>query len=66
MVGYDDLQFSELMEVPLTTVHQPAYKMGQDALNLIIQAIYSPKKNYSSITFQPELIVRKSTAKPGS
>lgn len=66
VVGYDDLQFSELMEVPLTTVHQPAYKMGQDALNLIIQAIYSPKKNYSSITFQPELIVRKSTAKPGT
>ena len=32
LIGYDDIFFSELLDVPLTTVHQPVYDMGVEAV----------------------------------
>lgn len=61
VVGFDDLQFSQYMQVPLTTLKQPAYRIGESAVQKIIQLIEHPGQAQSNIEFKPELIVRKST-----
>lgn len=64
IVGFDDLQFSELMEVPLTSVSQPAIEMGQSAVKRMIKWIDHPDQQPENITFKSELIIRKSTSMP--
>jgi len=64
IVGFDDLQFSELMEVPLTSVSQPAIEMGQSAVEMMIEWIDHPDQQPENITFKSELVIRKSTAMP--
>jgi len=64
VVGFDDIYFSEILEVPLTTVRQPAYLMGCEAVKRAlfeIQNHNSPKQN---ISFDADLIPRKSTSHP--
>lgn len=63
IVGYDDLAFSEIMEIPLTTVRQPAGEMGACAARKLIERIEG-QSGGGDVTFQPELVVRKSTAPP--
>lgn len=64
VIGYDDNFFSELMEVPLTTIHQPIEKAGSSATKALIEAIESGKAMPSFTTDEPKLIIRKSTAAP--
>lgn len=61
VVGFDDLKFSQLMEVPLTSMKQPAYEMGVSAVKKMIEIIDNPDKPQKDIIFKPELVVRKST-----
>lgn len=61
VVGFDDLEFSQLMEVPLTSMKQPAYEIGECAVQKIIRWIEHPEKMPESMRFQPQLVVREST-----
>ncbi|GAA0177056.1 LacI family DNA-binding transcriptional regulator [Clostridium sediminicola] len=61
LVGYDDIFFSELLDVPLTTVKQPIYKVGTIAADLIINKKKCDENNLKEIMLTPELIVREST-----
>jgi len=64
IVGYDDIEMSDFLQVPLTTIHQPQHKMGEIAASELVRKIekgkFSKGKNFYLI--KPELIVRKSTA----
>lgn len=62
VVGFDDLQFSQFMEVPLTSMKQPACEIGKCAVEKIIERIEHPGEQQESVRFKPELMVRKSTA----
>ncbi|MGX8795112.1 LacI family DNA-binding transcriptional regulator [Fusibacter sp. JL298sf-3] len=64
LVGYDDIFFSDLLDVPLTTVHQPIYEIGVDATKTLIEEIV-PKKNadYFNKKVAPTLVVRQSTSR---
>ena len=60
LAGYDDIDISAYMPVPLTTVKQDFYKMGKLAAELILnenEAILLPQK----ILLEPDLVIRKST-----
>ena len=63
IAGFDDIFFSELLDIPLTTVRQPTYEMGQEAARIIIDEIKNGRKQSHHIVFEPELQIRKS-AKP--
>jgi LacI family transcriptional regulator len=66
IIGYDDIFFSDLLEVPLSSVNQPAFSLGQKAA---LQAFYEmehPGAPKQTIYFEPALKVRKSTAPPVS
>jgi DNA-binding LacI/PurR family transcriptional regulator len=61
LVGYDDIPYAAHLEVPLTTIAQPAYTMGKAACEVLLKRISSggePKTKH--IVFEPKLIVRKS------
>ena len=63
VVGYDDIFFSEILEVPLTSVRQPLEELGSAAASLLMEIANGETEN-KVIQFEPQLIVRKSTAKP--
>jgi DNA-binding LacI/PurR family transcriptional regulator len=63
VIGFDDIIVAEYFNPRLTTVRQPLHKMGTAAAQLLVQRILSPEEPYSQeVQFEPELIVRESTA----
>ncbi len=61
LVGYDDIFFSELLDVPLTTINQPVYEMGAEAARQFIDLKKPEDRASKSIVFEPTLVVREST-----
>ncbi len=61
VVGYDDIYLSEILEVPLTTVHQPIELMGKTATKYLINIIESEEEYCEIPTFSPSLVIRNST-----
>ncbi len=68
VVGYDDLPISSLLRPALTTIHQPAYSMGEAGCELLIKNI-SSKRNAAprerrEVLFATRYMERDSTAPP--
>jgi LacI family transcriptional regulator len=63
IVGYDDIEFAAAAAVPLTSVRQPAYRMGQSAAELLIEETTDRGAGHAHrrVVFQPELVVRGSS-----
>jgi LacI family transcriptional regulator len=62
LIGYDDIGFSASASIPLTSIAQPAYKLGALAAEMIINEVENGKKfKHEQIVFKPELVVRAST-----
>jgi LacI family transcriptional regulator len=60
VVGFDDIQYSSFLEVPLTTVHQPRYKIGEIAAGILIDKIEGKGSGKpQQITMKPELVIRE-------
>lgn len=57
VVGYDDILFAETAGVALTTVAQPARRLGGEAARLLLDEDAQPRNP----VFEPELVVRSST-----
>lgn len=39
VIGFDDIQFANAVDPPLTTVHQPRAEIGQTAMNLLLDVL---------------------------
>jgi LacI family transcriptional regulator len=66
IVGYDDIEFAAAAAVPLTSVRQPAARMGRRAARLLLaEADGAPDHRHEQIVFRPELYVRGSTSAAG-
>lgn len=63
IIGFDDLEFSSLIEPPLTTIRQPMKKMGQIASNIILKMLKNNKFLNEHIILETELIIRETTRK---
>lgn len=61
VLGFDDLEFSQMMEVPLSSIKQPTYQIGACAVQKIIKWIEHPEQKPESVCFKPVLMVREST-----
>ncbi|WP_346178720.1 LacI family DNA-binding transcriptional regulator [Streptomyces cuspidosporus] len=63
LVGYDDIEFASAAAVPLTSVRQPAFRMGRTAAELLIEETGedADAHRHRRIVLQPELVVRDST-----
>ncbi|HEY6301926.1 MAG TPA: LacI family DNA-binding transcriptional regulator [Terriglobales bacterium] len=64
VVGFDDIQIAAYIDPPLTTVRQPLQKMGEIAARTLLDRIEGRVKHVPEITVEPELVVRRSTARP--
>ncbi len=60
IVGYDDLLFHNSHPLELTTVHQPIYEMGQEAMKLLLQRIEGKSFETKNIVLRSKVVVRKS------
>ncbi len=63
VIGVDDLPLASYFDPPLTTIRQDIIKIGSKAAQLLIENIEDPTHHPTqSLTINPELVVRKSTA----
>ncbi|MFD5193153.1 LacI family DNA-binding transcriptional regulator [Streptomyces sp. NPDC058357] len=65
VVGFDDSLFMNCTDPPLSTVRQPIEAMGRAAVDLLCAQIQGGVHNHpGELLFEPELVVRGSTAQP--
>ena len=65
VVGFDDIPLALLVNPSLTTVAQPAYEMGVEAVNLIKKSIEGRDGIESKVILPTKLVLRESTAPLG-
>lgn len=63
VIGFDDIIAAAYHSPRLTTIRQPLHQMGWTSAQVLLSRIASPDSPYPEvITFEPELVVRESTA----
>ncbi|NEC63701.1 LacI family DNA-binding transcriptional regulator [Streptomyces sp. SID9727] len=62
VVGFDDSQLIAFTDPPLTTVRQPVQAMAAAAVGALLEEIGGSPVQRTEYVFQPELVVRGSTA----
>ena len=62
VVGFDDSPLIAFADPPLTTIRQPVESMGAAAVNVLLEEISGNPAQRGEFVFQPELVVRGSTA----
>ena len=62
VVGYDDDHFASESNIPVSTVSQPGHRMGELAVELLLDEIRQPSDHpHRTIMVDPHLIPRRST-----
>lgn len=62
IVGYDDSSLAEATDIKLTSVTHPKMAMGIEAAKWIVSAVEKRGSNAHTTVYEPELVVRNSTA----
>lgn len=60
IVGFDDIPMASLVTPALTTIAQPKYEMGVEAMNLLIRMIEKKGASKSKVVLDTRLVVRES------
>lgn len=60
LVGYDNIDVADLLQVSLTSVDQSPYEMGAEATKLLLKQIREPGPA-RQIVFRPQIVVRASS-----
>jgi LacI family transcriptional regulator len=67
IIGYDDIELAAGGAVALSSIRQPKYELGFAAAQLALaEASEGARHAHQQIVFQPELVVRESTAGRGT
>jgi LacI family transcriptional regulator len=61
LVGYDDIFFSEILETPLTTIHQPIDEIGILSVKILLLLAQGSKLKKNNYLLKPSLTIRKSS-----
>jgi len=64
LVGYDNVDFSSLEHIALSTVDQPRRQIGTLAVQLLLERIGGSRTRSKRVTVEPSLVVRATTAAP--
>jgi len=64
-IGFTNTNLGDLFSTPLTVIRQPAFEIGQNATELLIQIIESkgPVTEFETRVLETELIIRESSLK---
>jgi LacI family transcriptional regulator len=60
VVGFDNIEFSQMVTPPLTTIQQPDYEMGILACNLLLDQLNGKTTESIEIMLKPKIVVRSS------
>jgi LacI family transcriptional regulator len=60
LAGYDDLEQAQMLPIPLTTVHQHKFNLGNTAAKVLMDEINHVNTEKKKIILQPEIVIRKS------
>lgn len=60
IIGYDDIQIAKFMTPPLTTIHQPKYRLGQAAVETLLSKLEDKTRDVQVVQLEPALIERAS------
>jgi DNA-binding LacI/PurR family transcriptional regulator len=60
IIGFDDIQYANLLPVPLTTIHQPCHDMGIAAAAAMLERIATPDIPTREMLLDCRLVVRDS------
>ena len=63
VIGFDDIEFSEIHDPALTTMRQPRREMGRQAMNTIVALLEGTELSNRSIILTHELIERASAGR---
>ncbi|WP_444543111.1 LacI family DNA-binding transcriptional regulator [Microtetraspora niveoalba] len=63
VIGYDDSALMTCVDPPLTTIRQPIEAMGRAVVELLVNQIDGTAVATGELLFEPELVVRSSTAR---
>jgi DNA-binding LacI/PurR family transcriptional regulator len=61
LAGFDDIDLTEHLYPPLTTVHMPARKMGRRAAEFLFERLEDPRRDLMQELMPMHLVVRQST-----
>ncbi len=61
VVGFDDIELSRYCEPPLTTVKQPCFDIGREAVLLLLNELQGKGTRSGSKLLDAELVIRGST-----
>ena len=60
LMGFDNISFSALPEIDLTTINQPTQQMATAAVDMLLDHIRDPEAQRTNLILPPSLIERKS------
>lgn len=60
IVGFDDMDWASILTPTLTAVAQPAYALGTNAAQLLMQRLENPSRPAQEIVLKTRLVVRES------
>jgi LacI family transcriptional regulator len=63
VIGYDDIEFAEVAMTPLSSLRQPRAELGRTAAQLLAAELQDGSTHHHrQVVFEPELVIRESTA----
>jgi len=60
LVGFDNINLSEYVDPPLTTINLPGFNIGKNAASLLINIIEKNEDKYEKIILETHMVIRKS------
>ena len=66
IVGFDDIQFSQYCDPPLTTIAQPRYEIGKQSMLMLLEMLKGREVQAGSRLLEANLVIRNSAAPPHS
>ncbi|WP_316860951.1 LacI family DNA-binding transcriptional regulator [uncultured Cohaesibacter sp.] len=60
VVGFDDSYLAEMLNPPLTTIRQPSYELGHQAMLAFNHQLSSKEEHFESVILETQLIIRES------
>ncbi|RGY98586.1 LacI family DNA-binding transcriptional regulator [Clostridium sp. AM58-1XD] len=61
VMGFDNIYMGSIMEPSLTTIDQPKYEMGKEAMKLLLALMNEQEPEKKKIVFPHQIIIRGST-----
>ncbi|MBQ5950912.1 MAG: LacI family DNA-binding transcriptional regulator [Lachnospiraceae bacterium] len=60
LMGFDNISFSALPQIDLTTINQPTQQMAIAAVDMLLDRIKNPEAEHARLILPPSLVERKS------